>query len=289
MLLMNYTIRDLLTLSTKYLKEKGFEPARLDAELLLAHCLKMRRLDLYLNMDMPVDKKTIDCLRNLLKRRALMEPVAYLVQVKEFYGIEFFVTNAVLIPRPETEVLIDAFLDRYPKDFGGLVLDLGTGSGAIACSIAIHRPKLKVIASDISDEACSVAKTNCLRLGLSERVFVMCMDMFSGLRKKPLFSAVISNPPYVRLDEVSLMDKGVRMFEPQQALFCGEDSFEVTGKIIEMTPQFAIPSGALFLEVGSERHLALIEARIETSRRFGRCERLYDLARRVRGICASLA
>jgi len=288
MLSMSYTIRDLLTLSTKYLKDKGIEPARLDAELLLAHCLGWRRLDLYLNMDMPVDKKTVDCLRNLLKRRACMEPVAYLIQSKEFYGIEFFVTKAVLIPRPETEVLVDAFLDRFPKDFSGFVLDLGTGSGAIACAIAMHRPATKVVASDISHEACLVAKTNVVRLGLCDRVFVLCMDLLSGLRKRPLFSAVISNPPYIRLDEVGLMDEGARKFEPHHALFCGENGFEVTRKIIEIAPQFMVPKGKLFLEVGSQMHLAKTEECIEACGRFEKCDKLYDFGGRVRGICAQL-
>jgi len=285
---MNYTIKDLLTLSTKYLREKGIKTARLDAELLLAHCLKMRRLDLYLNMDMPVDKKAIDCLRDLLRRRAQMEPIAYLIQAKEFYGIEFFVTKSVLIPRPETEVLVDAFLERFPKDFSGLVLDLGTGSGAIACAIAFYRPCLKVIACDISHEACLVAKTNVLRLALSERVFVLCMDLFSGLRKAPMFSAVIVNPPYVALDEVGMMDKDVWMFEPPQALFCGEDGFEVTRKVIDLTPDFVVPRGKLFLEVGSESHLARSEVSIKGSGRYRGFERLYDAAKTVRGICADV-
>jgi release factor glutamine methyltransferase len=215
------TLLDILRLSTTYLGEHGSSSARLDAELLCAQALGLGRLDLYLQFDRPLDDAELTAIRELVRRRGKGEPVAYITGTREFYGRAFTVTADVLIPRPDTESIVERALAALLAAGGrGLrVADLGTGSGCIAISLAAERPDVEVFATDISGAALDVARANAERLGASVTfVESSWADSLEGH-----FDLVVSNPPYVTTAELEAVDRDVRDFEPRGALLGGDD------------------------------------------------------------------
>ena len=191
------TVREVLARSTRWLQSRGCDSARLDTELLAAEALGIRRLDLYLSPERPLTAGEQDRLRALIVRRSKGEPVAYLRGRREFHGLEFLVTPAVLIPRPETETIVDAAL--HWLDGCGIasprVVDVGTGSGAIACAIARSRPSARVLALDVSPAALEVAARNVAALGLSDRVTLAPSDLLAALPPGDVPDLVVYNPP----------------------------------------------------------------------------------------------
>jgi release factor glutamine methyltransferase len=251
---------DVLRLSTTYLGDHGSTTARLDAELLCAQALGIRRLDLYLQFDRPLDEHELSGIRELLRRRGKGEPVAYITGTREFYGRAFTVTNDVLIPRPDTETLVERALLALRAREGrpARVADLGTGSGCIAITIAAEVPGTEVVATDISAAALAVARANAERLDVAA-AFVECSwaDALDG----PI-DLVVSNPPYVTTSELADVDRDVRDFEPHGALLAGADGMDAYRALLASVRAHVTPA-RLLLEVDPRRAAdvgALVEA-----------------------------
>lgn len=221
------TIAEIVARTTEYLLSKGIETARLDAELLIGHALGLTRLQLYLDRDRPLSEDELARARDLVRRRAAHEPVAYITGKKEFYGRDFEVTPAVLIPRPETELLVEHVAEQLQERFPVekvRVLEFGVGSGAIAVTLALLREDLTIVATEISPEAASVARRNAERHGVADRVDIRVQPDFSGIEGP--FHALVSNPPYVAESEAASLPPDVVRYEPSTALFAGADGMQ---------------------------------------------------------------
>jgi release factor glutamine methyltransferase len=250
----DWTIQRLLAWITEYLTQKEVDSPRLSAELLLSHVLGLRRIELYTQYSKPVAREQLDHLHSLVKRAGLREPVAYLVGRMEFYSIEFEVTCDCLIPRPETELLVQRAIEFLRKRDGPQhVCDLCTGCGVIAVALAKNVPDAKIIATDISEPALRVAARNVEKHQLQDRVELLEGDLFDPvipqLDVSP-FDLIASNPPYVSAAEYETLDKNVKDYEPRIALYAGDGGLDVYRRIVEKVGQFLKPDGILLLEIG---------------------------------------
>lgn len=250
-----WTIQKLLTWVTDYLTQKGVDAPRLSAELLLSHVLALKRIELYTQYNKVVAQEQLTQLRGLVKRAGEHEPVAYLVGRTEFYSIEFEVTPDCLIPRPETELLVQRSIEFLRKRTGPQqVCDLCTGCGIIAVAIAKNVPDAKVMATDISEPALAVAARNIEKHKLAERIELRHGDLFEPLVPQlDLFDLIVSNPPYVTAAEYEALDRNVKDYEPRAALYAGPDGLDVYRKITEEVTQFLKPDGILLLEIGYQQ------------------------------------
>lgn len=220
------TIRELAEASRPWLEKRGVDNPRLDAELLIAHALGMKRLDLYMDWDRPLSDVEIAKCRELVRRRGAREPVSLILGQREFWGLPFTVTKDTLAPRPETELLVELTLARVPKDAQGTFADACTGTGCVAIALLKERPGLRAIATDISHAALAVARENAARNGVADRFEALAGDLLStvALAAKvtvPL-AFVVANPPYIMESERAALAPEVREHEPALALF-GED------------------------------------------------------------------
>ncbi len=250
------TVLSLIRKSTDFFTAKGIGEAKLSAEYLLAHVLREKRLQMYLRFDQPVQEEELTEFRALVRRRLNHEPVQYIVGSTEFYGLEFAVTPAVLIPRPDTEHLIDTILDfRKSGKIGEhlRLLDIGTGSGAIAVALAAQLPGIRVTATDISGDALALAQENAARHSLTERIAFVTHDIFNGSIEESTapFDIVVSNPPYVPQSEVDELQPEIRNFEPLIAATDGGDGLRFYRRIAERIDELLAPGGLLALEVGA--------------------------------------
>ncbi len=248
-----WTVGRLLTWTTDFLKKQGSESPRLDAEVLLAHARSTQRIQLYTAFDEVVDEATRAKFRELVQKRGKGEPVAYLVGSKEFYSLPLRVTADVLIPRPETEHVVIAALDLL-KSLGTKkeplqVVDVGTGSGAIAIAIARHAPQAEIAAIDISPAALAVAQGNATALKVNERLTFVESDLLAALPPHAKFDLIVSNPPYVLETEWADLEPGVRDFEPKLALVGGLSGLEITARLIEQARERLSSGGWLVLEI----------------------------------------
>ncbi|MGL4513622.1 MAG: peptide chain release factor N(5)-glutamine methyltransferase [Lacipirellulaceae bacterium] len=247
-----WTVGRLLNWTADYFKTRGGDSPRLDAEVLLAHARGCKRIELYTAFDEQPKPEVRDAFKGLVKRRAAGEPVAYLVASKEFYSLDLEVTADVLIPRPETELLVIAALDRL-KERGlkeARVADVGTGSGAVAVAIAKHSPGATLTAIDKSPAAIEVARRNAARHKVDGRVSLVESDLFSAVDPGQRFDVIASNPPYVTTGELMGLDPGVRDYEPKLALDGGPDGVTVIEPLLRQSAERLKPGGALFIEVG---------------------------------------
>ena len=247
-----------------FFESRGIGSARLDAELLLGEVLGLDRLHLYTSFDRPISSEELDAYRVLVKRRAKREPVAYILGRREFYGRTFAVDPRVLIPRPDTEVLVDEVLARLPEDAEGVVIDYGTGSGAIALTLAAERPKLSVLGLDISEDALTAARANADALGLRQRVGFIRSDGLNSLppRFQGQVVALVANPPYIPQEDLEGLMPEVRDHEPQSALFAGPDPLLHYRRIAAEGRDWLGTEGFVSVEVGagqSEGVCALFE------------------------------
>ena len=239
-----------------YLKEKGLPNPKFDAELLVSHALQMDRLKVYLQFDRPLEKAELTAIREALKRRALHEPIQYITGRREFFGLDIKVGPGVLIPRPETEQLVELGLE-YLRGLGAKepkVLDLGTGSGCIALSLA-KNIFCRVWAVDILPEALSRAQENAGNLGVGERLQWRQGDWFQALKPEDpqQFDLIVSNPPYIALTEKAELDPEVREFEPEKALFSGESGMEAYEILAKSLKERLVPGGVVLLELHANR------------------------------------
>lgn len=254
-----HPVLHLLQLSTGYLRERGSPSPRLDAEVLLAHVLGMERIQLYVNFDRPVDREELDRYRELVRRRGRGEPVAYLVGEREFRSLSFAVSPAVLIPRPETELLVEAVLSELDSLPAGWVVDVGTGSGIIAVCLALEGGPRPVAAVDCSPAALEVARANARRHGVDERIRWLQGDLLAPLEVAGLepVAAVVSNPPYVPTAQWRALEPTVRDYEPRLALDGGPDGLAVIRRLIGDSSRILAPGGLLALEVGAGQRAAV--------------------------------
>ena len=230
-----------------YVHLSGIESARLDAELLLQSVLGCNRSYLYSHSDELISQSMSKHYQALLEQRLAGQPLAYLTGIREFWSLPLRVTPDTLIPRPETETLIEAALAFIPHDEECKVLELGTGSGAIALAIAHERPHASILASDISAAALTVAKSNAEQLGISNIEFILS-DWYEKIPMTP-YHMIISNPPYIAADDPHLQDPNLK-HEPQIALVAEQDGIACLQHIINLAPKYLLPGGYLLLEHG---------------------------------------
>jgi len=251
-----WTLRKLLTWTTQHFEKKGVDAPRLTTEVLLAHVLKTTRVRLYVDLDRPMEKDELTAFRALIERRLAGEPTQYLTGVREFYNRPFKVDPRVLIPRPETELLVEAALHQLPKDGPGTALDVCTGSGCIAISLAAERPQATVLATDLSPDACALARENAQALKVGERVTVLQGNLYAPLPPDARFDVVVSNPPYIASGEIPTLSPEVRR-EPHMALDGGPDGLVLIRKVIEGARRVLKPGGLLAMEIGETQGGAL--------------------------------
>lgn len=246
-----WTILKVLQWTTGYFQRNSVEQPRANAEVLLAHVLGMQRIDLYLHYDQPLTSDELARYREVVRRRAAHEPTQYIVQEQEFWSLGLTVNPSVLIPRPETELLVEKAL-QILGDKPARVLDLGTGSGAIALALAKECPSAKLFATDASIQALQVARHNAHRHRLTERVTFVAMNLFTAFSTgEAVFDLIISNPPYVGAQEFNQLPAEIAQYEPKSALWGGNpQGLGIILQIIDTGLPYLEPGGVLLLEIG---------------------------------------
>jgi release factor glutamine methyltransferase len=258
---LRWTILRVVQWAAAYLKERGIESPRSAAEILLAHALRTDRVQLYVHHDQPLEKRELAAFKDLIRRRVRREPVAYIVGRKGFWTLDLAVGPEVLIPRPETECLVEAalaVLAKVPERGCARVLDLGTGSGAVVLALAAEAGRHRYFASDLSLAAVATARRNALAAGVGDRVGFFAADWFSALRPGGApFELIVSNPPYVVRSALAGLQPEIVRHEPLLALDGGRDGLESHRAIIGAAGSYLAPGGALLLEIGSDQREAV--------------------------------
>ena len=270
-------LADLLTDATAFLAGHGVPSPRLDAEVLLAYAMGGRRTEVYLR-DSPAPRQR-DAFWHTLKRRARREPVAYITGVQEFWSLEFTVNRHVLIPRPETERVVELALELLGSYPAPRILDLGTGSGCIAVTLASQLPQARVWACDVSAEVLAVARTNAVAHNVAGRMTFMQTDMRQRLPEGavPTFDLIVSNPPYIAAPEFATLQAEVRDWEPRLALDGGKDGLDFYRRLLQDCPVQLRPGGWLVMEIGSTQSEAVMRmARSQDN--LSECRLSYDYA-----------
>ena len=263
-----WTIKKVLAWTEEYFLSNKLETPRLDAELLLCHVLNCNRVSLYTRYDRPLTLGERNLFKKLVKRRSDHEPVAYLINNKDFYQQSLVVNDAVLIPRPETEFLVDDVLQWYKKNQKSRstinILEVGTGSGNIAIALGLEMPNANITTIEVCDKAANVAQQNIKTYGLENRISLVVADFklyLFGTRKLELenkFDIFISNPPYIALGDNNVMESTKR-FVPHKALFAGEDGLTFYRDFAVLAPHLLKDNGALFLEIGMGQKNKIVE------------------------------
>lgn len=282
-----WTIRRVLGWAAEDFRQRGFENPRLAAELLLGHTLDLDRVQLILQADRPLESNELAAYREGIKRHRAREPLAYILGTKEFYGLVFRVDPRVLIPRPDTELLVDVALERTRRrHMYGRSVDLCTGSGCVAIAFATQRPTWRVTATDIEEGALAVAQSNALRLGVVFAIRFVQGDLWEPLLGEPPYDLVTANPPYIPGDDCAELDPGIRDFEPRIALEGGPDGLCLTRRVVEGAFDRLRPEGVLAVEIAFDqgtRVVSLFEQagfeRVELSRDYGGRERVVSAVR----------
>jgi release factor glutamine methyltransferase len=268
----SWTIQKLLSWVTEYFTGKGIDSPRLSAEWLLCYVLGIKRIELYTQFNKVVGQEQLSQLHELVKRAGAHEPIAYITGKKEFYSLEFEITKDCLIPRPETELLVERAIEFLRTRNGEqFICDLCTGSGCVAVAIARNRANCRIVATDISDAALAIAEKNIARHGLMNRIKLLQGDLFepviAGLGPAK-FDLIVCNPPYVSEPEYEKLAPNVKDFEPKSALTAGKDGLDIIKKIIADANQHLKPTGTLMLEIGNEQGNA-VQKLLETAGYFG--------------------
>mgnify|MGYP003952044031 CR=1 FL=1 len=247
-----WTIRRVLAWTSEDFAGRGIDSARLDADLLVAHALNLDRIQLYLDPDRPLAAEELVAIRELVARRRAREPVAYILGEREFHGRSFQVSAAVLVPRPDTETLVEQALERLPAaDAPCRILDLCTGSGAVAVTLAAERPDSVVVGTDISEEALEVAAVNGARHVQQSELRWYQGDLFEALEDEPPFDCITANPPYIERDVLPTLAPEVSRHEPALALDGGRDGLDFYRRIAGDATRWLLPGAWLLLEVGA--------------------------------------
>lgn len=249
------TVLEAIKLSTEYLSKKGIDSPRINAELLLADVIKCKRLDLYLAFDRPLADEELNKYRESIRRRASFEPLQYITGTVEFYGLELKINPSVLIPRPETELLVENILNNFSKEAELNILDIGTGSGNIPIALAYHLPNAQIIATDINAEALILAKENASKHNLINRISFMQHNIVKAdMDNFPLLDLVVSNPPYVSVESYSSLQKEIIDYEPRAALTDESDGLTFYRIIAQKAFPKIKRGGKLFFEIAQGQH-----------------------------------
>ena len=252
----------MLQWGASYLEEKGFEESRLTIEILLSHVLNFQRIQLYTSFDKPLNDKELSSFKSLLQRRLLHEPLQYILGKTEFMGFEFLVDKRVLIPRPETEVLVEEAVRFANTHFAGQpvrILDIGSGSGCIAVSLAKMVERASVVAVDISPEAIEVAQVNAVHNGVEKKMSFALKDIFKTTARdfSEPFEMVVSNPPYISKLNYAELQPEIREFEPVSATTDSADGLSFFRRIADLASSFLVPGGGIFVEYAYDQSAAV--------------------------------
>lgn len=289
---MSIQLKELIAVGENRLEHAGVADAKIDAELLLMHQLHYDKRKIFMNWAKPLEED--DCMDYfaLLDRRAEGEPTQYIMGNQEFMGIKFMVDKRVLIPRQDTEVLVEAVLEYMEKRKGSLkVLDLCTGSGAIAVSLAVKNASAKITASDISEDALDVATNNASEADVLKRIEFKKSDLFSEFKtgfRGAKFDVIVSNPPYIRSAVLPTLQREIYEHEPMLALDGGEDGLDIYRRIISEAPKFMRKEGALFLEIGHNQGLDVSQLITDSGLYKDEIDVIKDLAGQDRVVVAKI-
>jgi release factor glutamine methyltransferase len=252
----NYRVIDILKMSTDYLEKKGIENPRLNVELLLGHVLKLSRVQLYLNFEKPLAPLELDQFREILKRHAGHEPIQYILGEAEFYSLKLKVNRSTLIPRPETEILVDTVIEQYKKNFDQQktveILDIGTGSGNIAIALAKNIGRAHITAIDILEEALDIAKQNADFHQVYQKINFIKQDIFTeNIDLVCKYHIIVSNPPYISSAEFERLPLEVKNYEPYVALDGGEEGLTFHCRLVELSKKLLLSDGFIAIEIGA--------------------------------------
>ncbi|MBS0664637.1 MAG: peptide chain release factor N(5)-glutamine methyltransferase [Verrucomicrobia bacterium] len=273
------TVLEVIKKTTEFLATKGVESPRLNAELLVGHALGLKRMQLYLNFERPLTAAELEQIRPLVRRRGQREPVQYILGETDFAGLKLKVDRRALIPRPETEYLVELLATR-PGFAPAAILDLGTGSGALALALAQRFAHAAVTAVDVSADALALAQENAAACGLAERVRWVRSSWYDALADEVRFDLIVANPPYLSAEETAATLPEVHAHEPAQALTAAEGGLADLRTIITQAPRFLNPGGLLALETGIGHHADLVA--IASAAGMGLSESRQDLTGRDR-------
>jgi release factor glutamine methyltransferase len=245
------TILNAIELSAEYLDKKEVESARINSELLLAHTLKCNRMELYLKFDQPLKEDEVNEYRELIKRRGNREPLQYIIGNVEFFGLQFFVNKNVLIPRSETELLVETIINKFKNENSISILDVGTGSGNIAISLSKNLPEAKILGIDKSKKAIEIAEKNSVHINSNGKVKFEAIDFadFSNTNTCK-FDLIVSNPPYISLKDYESLEAELKNYEPKEALTDFEDGYNFYKLICKNASNLLVPKGKIFFEIG---------------------------------------
>ncbi len=246
------TILELIQKTTAYFEKANVPNPRLDVELILAHVLRLKRMELYLQFERGLTSQELDSLRPLVKRRADREPLQHILGTIDFFGLELQTTPQALIPRPETEILVQTAVVVLGKESDAKIGDVGTGSGAIALAILHACPSVTCVATDISQEALTLARSNAEKIGLSVRIDFRLGNLFETMLPGETWDMIVSNPPYIPSDQIPKLQPEVR-HDPIQALDGGIDGLEIVRKLISDSTNFLKKNGWLIFEIGHDQ------------------------------------
>ncbi len=245
------TLLEILNLSTEHLQKKSVDEPRLSSELIISHVLKLKRLDIYLQFDRILKDDEIQKIRELLKRRSAHEPIQYILGETEFYGLKFIVNSSVLIPRHDTEILVDTAAESIKNDHLRL-FEIGTGSGCISVSLAKKCPNISITACDFSYKALELAALNAELNGIADKIRFIKLDILKSIPDSK-YDVIISNPPYISKTVIESLDKQIKDFEPLDALTDCNDGLTFYKRINEIIPDLLKPAGSVFLEIGYDQ------------------------------------
>ena len=277
------TVLEIIKRTTEFLEKRGVEGARLNSELLIGHALGLKRMQLYLQFERPLTEPELEKIRPLVKRRSNREPLQYIIGETDFSGLKLKVDRRALIPRPETEYLIELVAGRLAAPPAS-ILDLGTGTGAIALVLATKYPAATVTAVEKSAVALALARENAEALGLAARVSFIESDWFAALPAEGRYELIVANPPYLSDREVREAQPEVKDYEPLSALAAGEDGVADLERIFRETPRHLAPGGLLACETGITHHARL--QNLAAASGYTRTESLRDLSGRERYLLA---
>ena len=248
-----WRLAELIQTSTEFLKKNQIENARLNAEILLGQTLGMERVDLYLNYDRPLSSVELDDYRKLIRRRISREPLQYILGVTEFMSLKFCVQSGTLIPRADTEILVEWVIKTFQNCGEKWILDIGTGSGNISVSLAYYLPEVRLVGIDVSWEALKIAKKNIKKYSLENRIFLLHSDVTSSQfcsSFKGKFDCIVSNPPYIKEDELKVLEPEVAKYEPKIALEDIGNNGCFYHKIAKLSKTLLKENGSVFVEFG---------------------------------------
>lgn len=283
---------EIIRLTEDYFAKKGIESPRVDAEILMGHVLKCKRFELYMRHDQPLKTHELDSFRELAKKRAAGVPVQHLTGEQDFYALKIQVSDKTLVPRPETEILVESIFKNLEAENSGKplkVLELGTGTGAISIALAKGWPNAEIWAVDLSLDALDVAGGNVNYHGLESRIHLLHGDLYEAVSDfGKTFDLIVSNPPYIPTGEIQTLSTEVKDHEPVMALDGGSDGLEIIRRIVDKSGQHLKNHGWLFLEIGDGQGKMTLDI-LKSSNIFKEYQILPDLSNRERIAMAKIA